>query len=41
MEYSTLYKILLGDMKDDTMMISFNYYLGGDPCLIDFVVNWI
>jgi hypothetical protein len=32
-------KILGGDMKDDTMTISFSYYSGNATCFLDFIAN--
>jgi hypothetical protein len=38
---SAKYKILLGSMKDDMAMISFNYCFRNDTCPLDFIANWI
>ena len=35
--YSTLYKTLLGDMKDGMVTIPFNYYSRDGTCLLDFI----
>jgi hypothetical protein len=38
---SIQYKIVPRDMKDDMVMIPFNYCFGNDTCLQDFITNWI
>jgi hypothetical protein len=38
---STLFKILLEDMKDSLVMIPFNYYSSDDIWFLDFRINWI